>query len=167
MASVQHAAEAATSTSGDQGTTPLLLRNLHFLSHLVASVALTDRDDVLRLLCHLNSLVSRRADAIQVTVAESLGHQVRSAACPLLVCTTARERFHPDRHARRLGLQCWHAAAWSHTAPRPSSWQSHSACRGDAAADLDAGLCGAGGRRRGGSGGGARCGGACVATARP
>lgn len=80
---MRHAADAATNASeGDNGTTPALLHALHFFAHLLAAVALTDRDDVLRVLSHLNSLVSRRADAIQVTVAASLGEQVRPPPAP-------------------------------------------------------------------------------------
>eukprot|EP00892_Ulva_mutabilis_P002377 jgi/Ulvmu1/1213/UM109_0011.1 len=84
MASVQQAAEAATNTSSEHGVTPLVLHSLHFLAHLVAAVALTDRDDVLRLLCHLNSLVSRRADAIQATVADSLGGEVEGGGAAVV-----------------------------------------------------------------------------------
>lgn len=73
---MRHAADAATNASSDSGATPALLHSLHFFAHLLAAVSLTDRDDVLRVLSHLNSLVSRRADAVHVTVAASLGEEV-------------------------------------------------------------------------------------------
>lgn len=81
LSTIVAAADHATQACSDRGATPRRLKLLAFLSHLLAAVSLTSRDEVLSMLSKLNVFIARRAHSIESTVADSLANQVRASPC--------------------------------------------------------------------------------------
>jgi hypothetical protein len=80
LGSIVAAADHATQACSDRGATPRRLKLFAFLSHLLAAVSLTSRDEVLGLLSKLNVFIARRAHTIDSSVASSLGENVRASS---------------------------------------------------------------------------------------
>lgn len=77
LSTIVAAADHATQSCSDRGATPRRLKLFAFLSHLLAAVSLTSRDEVLGMLSKLNVFIARRAHKIEGSVASSLGENVR------------------------------------------------------------------------------------------
>jgi hypothetical protein len=83
-------ADSATQASTSRGATLERLHRLAFFSNLLAAVMLSQRDEVLGLLCRLNTLIARRAHSLQAAVALSLGQQVRACLLHAPCCALLR-----------------------------------------------------------------------------
>lgn len=79
LGTIVAAADHATQSCSERGATPRRLKLFAFLSHLVAAVSLTSRDEVLGMLSKLNVFIARRAHNIEGSLVASLGEAVRSA----------------------------------------------------------------------------------------
>ena len=79
LGTVVAAADHATQSCSERGATPRRIKLFAFLSHLLAAVSLTSRDEVLGMLSKLNVFIARRAHNIEAALDASLGDAVRSA----------------------------------------------------------------------------------------
>jgi hypothetical protein len=77
LGTIVAAADHATQACSDKGATPRRLKFFALLSHLLAAVSLTSKDEVLGMLSKLNMFIARRAHTIEGSVASSLGDNVR------------------------------------------------------------------------------------------